>query len=410
MGDNVRLGRSVRIRLFSASTALMALGALGLTACSSSSHSAAAGGSSATSGSPPTSQGSGSNGSAPSAGSSPSLQAADQAAQQLLVRPTTLNIPALPSKPPAGKTVDIIACGVPACQSYVPIARAALAQVGWNLVSINSGLTPQTVDAAYDQAVRNKPAGVIGTGGVDPSVFAHQLAELKAEGVPVVLQLVTPTTVPGVTATVLTAQDEAQYGTDLAEYLLSVTGGQNAHVLVVTTPATPVYADSHPTFTSTLLKDCSTCSVDTFSFPETAVGTTLPSMIVSYLRTHSSINYLNFDWGDMSFGVPAALEQAGLASKVKIITQGIDQTLTSYIAAGQVLAEVNDDWYAALWNEVNLILRYNMHLPLQPAEAVQLPTMITTKANLVPTTATNPYFPIVADYQQAFDQAWHVSS
>jgi ribose transport system substrate-binding protein len=344
------------------------------------------------------------------AGRGGGLAVAEKAAKKLLVRPSSLRIPSLPRKPIPGKTVDIIACNLPSCQSYVPMARAALETVGWKLVKITTALTPQAVDAAYEQAVRNKPAGVIGTGGITPSVFAHPLAQLKSEGVPVALQLISPTTVPGVTGIILNKKNMAQYGTDLADYILWTSGGKDAHVVLVYTPATPVYENSQPTFKSTLLKNCKTCSVSRFSIPVTGVGTTVPAQIVSYLRTHPSINYVDLTWSTMADGVPAALLAAGLATRVRLVGQGISQTTVSYMKAGQFLATIDDTWFVAIWDEVNMILRYNMKLSVKPAEEVKLPTMITTRRNLIQTSPGQTYFPVVAKYQQAFKKAWHVTS
>lgn len=337
------------------------------------------------------------------------LATAESAGKKLLVRPTSLSIPSLPRKPPSGKTVDIIACGVPACQSYVPIAKAALAAVGWKLVKITSGLTPQTLDDAYNQAVRNKPAGVIGTGGDTPSAMAHQLSELKKEGVPVMLQLVSPTKVPGVTGIVLQKKNMQQYGADMADYVLSQSKGKDVHAVLVYTPATPVYEYSNTTFKSTLMKACSTCSVTRFSIPYTGVGTSVPAMIVSYLRKNPTINYVDFTWSTMADGVPTALKAAGLATKVKLVGQGIATTSITYLKSGEMLATTDDTWFVVVWDEVNAILRYNMKLSVKPAEAIKLPTMVTTKNNMITIRPGESYFPVVADYQKVFKKAWHVS-
>jgi ribose transport system substrate-binding protein len=320
-----------------------------------------------------------------------------------------MDIPALASKPAAGKTIDFIACGVPSCQAFTPLLQQAAATIGWTVKAINSGVTPQTVAAAYDQAVRDSPAGVIGSGGNDPSIFAHQLAELKNEGVPVVLQVVPPTSLPGVTAVVDSATDMTTYGKDLANVIMADSGGKDVHVGFVSTPQTPIYSYvRQPIAAMTASSGCVSCSQSTFSFPESDLGTALPNEVVTYVRSHPDVNYLVFDFADEVDGVPAALQRAGLSGKVKILTTDTKATEDAYIEAGQELATAGMPWPEILWTEVNIIVTKAMGQPLGPAEAVKLPSMILTKDNL-PSSNGQPYFPLVTDYQSLFEKAWHVS-
>ena len=60
-------------------------------------------------------------------GAAATLKQAKADVAKLLVRPTVLSVPALPKKPPTGKTVDFMACGVPSCQAYGTILANAAA-------------------------------------------------------------------------------------------------------------------------------------------------------------------------------------------------------------------------------------------------------------------------------------------
>jgi ribose transport system substrate-binding protein len=363
---------------------------------------AACGGSSSAGSSPAASGGSGQTGA--------SLAQAKQVVQQLLARPAAFTVPTLPSRPPTGKTIDFIACGVPSCQAYIPILRQATDAVGWHLVAINSGITAQSVAAAYDQAVRNKPSGgVIGSGGDSPTLFSHQLQELHAEGVPVVLQVVPPTTATGVSAVVLSKPEEIQFGTEMADYILANSGGHNVHLGIVTTPQTPVFSYEHGPLTKALSSSsCSSCSVSTFSFPETDLGTTLPSEVVSFVRSNPDINYLFFDFSGEVDGVPAALHAAGFTNKIKIVTNDDTATESAYMNAGEELAASGNPWPEVCWKEVDILLSAAMNVPLGPSAGIKLPNMILTKSNLPKSSGF--YFPLVTNYQQIFKQAWHVSS
>lgn len=337
-----------------------------------------------------------------------SLAEAKKAVQRLQVRPTSMKVPALPSKPAPGKTIDFIACGVPSCQAFIPIVKQAAAQVGWNVKAINSGTSPQTVAAAYDQAVRDKPAGVIGSGGNSPAIFSHELRELKSEGVPVVLQVVPPSTLPGVTAVVYGAKNIAQDGKEMADEILADSGAHDVHLAIAGSPGTPVYLNAHgPLEAAMRSSSCDSCSVQTFSFPETDLGPELPSKIEAYLRSHPNINYLFFDFTDEVAGVPAALKRAGL--NVKIVTEDVAPEERPYVQSGQELAAAGTPWPEILWYEVGMILGLSEHQPLATytKAASRMPQMIVTKRNL-PALNSGVYFSLVPSYQSIFKKAWKV--
>ena len=392
----VGLARVSRARL----AAVGAVLALGAAACGSSNST-----SSGTVSSPSTTSGG-------AAGSSVSTAVANAkaAVEKLSIRPSTLEVPALPSKPAPGKTIDFIACGVPACQEYIPILRQATDALGWKLKAVNSGVTPQSVAAAYDQAVRDKPAGVIGSGGVSPDVFAKQLAQLKDLGVPVVLQVVPASTLPGLTAIVYGEKETKENGQQMADYILADSGGKDVHLGIVSTPGTPVYAAAHVPLTQAVsAASCTSCSVKTFSFPITDLGPDLPSKVVSFVRANPDVNYLFFDFVNETDGVPAALQRAGLGDKIKIVTIDIQSTQAAYITSGQnLVATAANPWPEILWAEAGIIATISEGGDSTSAAAVKLPEMTLTKDNLIDS-AGQPYFPLVADYQAIFKKAWQVS-
>src|ERR1700722_13156219 len=86
---------------------------------------------------------------------------------------------------PTGKTIDYIECGATACQSG-GIAFAQAAKVlGWHVVDIQAQPTPPALQAAMDQAIRNKPDGVV-ISGSSTDQFPRQLQELASMHIPVI--------------------------------------------------------------------------------------------------------------------------------------------------------------------------------------------------------------------------------
>jgi len=386
---------SRRMRLITAMIAL-AVPALTLTACGSSSSSSSAS-------------------SAASAGSSTSAPASDAVAQAkatvaaLMKRPTTFDVPALPQKPPTGKTVDFVVCATTTCQGFVPYLKAATDAVGWKLQTVQGGFEPSQIANAWNKVLRDKPDGVIASGGIDPSLFANQLSQLKAEGIPVVLHDQPATSNPAVTGVVLSDAANRQFGQELADLILADSNGQNVHLALFVTAQVPVFANEDRALTSTINSSaCHSCSVQQSSFLVSAAGTTLPSQVVSFLRAHPEINYVYFDFNDAVDGVPAALTQAGLNGKVKLLANNIATTQAAYMQAGQLWAAAGNPWPETMWQDFNLILTKIENAPLAPALAVKLPNWILTRQDL-PNINGQPMFPLALNYQQIFKQAWHVS-
>jgi hypothetical protein len=401
-----RARRIVRRGLLTACVALIA--AFAVTACgSSSSKSSSSGGS----GGSATSASSASSGGGGSTSNAAAVSAAKAFVAKWSQRPTSLTVPALPSKPKPGGTVDYIECGVPSCQAFAPILKTAAASVGWTIKVIGSGVTPQSEAAAYSTAVRDKPNGVIGSGGVDPHLFSQQIGQLHAEGVPVLQQVIPPTDVQGVTAIAYGAPYMKFDGLELGNEIMADSGGKNVHIVYMGTPAIPIYLNTRAGVESVLNKQgaCQGCTSDTFSFPETDIGTTLPSVVVSYLRSHPDINYIDFDFADLADGVPTALAGAGLSSKVKIVANGVAPIQIQYLKNDQMLAAAGNPWPEILYYEMNIIYADSEKASTTAAINVQLPAMLQLKTNLFPVSSSSPYFPLVANYQSVFAKAWHTS-
>lgn len=371
--------------------------ALALSGCGSDSTSA-------------TSLGTSSGDSSTSSGTAEAVAAAKASVEKLLVRPTDMEVPPLPKAPDKGKTLAFVACGVPACQSFVPYLKQATDAVGWKLRVVDSGVTPQSITAAWDQVVREKPAGVIASGGISPDVFAKQLAQLDKLGVPVVVQVVPPSDLPGLTAIVYGKAETKFNGQQMADYVLADSGGKDVHLGIVSTPATPVYGFAHEALKETLgdPSKCESCTVDTFSFPITDLGPNLPSKVVSYVRANPDINYLFMDFANEVDGVPAALERAGLQDRVKIVTIDIQSTQAAYMKAGQnLIATAANPWPEILWTEAGIIFAADQGADVEAAKSVKLPVMTLDKSNLIDSKG-EAYFPLVENYQAIFKKAWKV--
>jgi ribose transport system substrate-binding protein len=347
------------------------------------------------------------NSKAASASVSEAVSEAEEKVKALETRPTEFTVPALPKKPTPGQTVDYIACGLPICIAQQAFVKEAAEAVGWHFKFLNAGLSPTSVDAAYEQAVHDKPAGVIGTGGFAPELFVHQLAKLKELKIPVVIDD-TEKPKPGVTEIVGGEAFQKEKGEEIGQWILADSKGEGAHVGIVTTPETPVYSNTHTGIKTYIEGEgCNNCSVTEYQFPEENIGTKLPTEIVTFLRTHPEINYVFTDFANELDGVPAALKSAGLSEKVKLTTTDSGNIEDGYLKKGEEAATAADPWYEAYWGMFDAILRENQGAPLKPNEEIEYPRMLFTPSSVV-TTSTGAPPPLDANFREVYKKAWHV--
>jgi ribose transport system substrate-binding protein len=267
------------------------------------------------------------------ASSTTSIPKAQAALAALSNRPTKIPVKVGISKPiPSGKTIDFVVCGVPECTVLVAPLQAAAAKLGWTIVPIPGGLTPETILNAWDQIVQNHPDGVLATGF--PSVlFSNDLAKLEAAHIPVVDGFVTDPVGNGIVAVVNGTSTYVHNGSALADYVLGKNGTATDAVFVGGTTF-PASQFEETAFLKEYKKLCSTCKSYTLNEPATAIGAALTSDIVATLTRHRDINFVVLSQASMASGLPQAMKTAGL--KAQILVNTPDATTVQYLAQGLI--------------------------------------------------------------------------
>jgi ribose transport system substrate-binding protein len=361
--------------------ALLAVAAVALSACGSSDTSSSTAGSSSGGARTP---------------------AADKVAAQFAQRPTQIPVTQPIGKPiPTGKQIDFINCGVTACTILYKNLVQAAKSVGWTVKQINTQGTPETVQAAWKQAVNDRPDAVIAS-GFPRSVFAQQLKQLQALKIPVLEASTDDVEGGGIDLILNGPKAMSPIGQILAAWVAKDSGAK-AHTLYVDLPNFNILKPVHQYFDQYYAKYCAGCKVDTLDIPVTAIGKDVPDRIVSYLRAHPDINYVAYSLGSLNVGVPAALRQAGLADKVKIIVDVGDAENYQYIASGQTHAATSFSNVESPWVWVDALARRFTGQSIAVDRQAKLPLMLITKDNLI---STANEFPMVADYQQQWKKLW----
>lgn len=363
-----------------------------LAACSSSSSS---GSSNATSGS--------------SSASASGLSAADQAglakAQAIVssavVRPTQITDTVKVTKPiPKGLTIDFIPCGSPECLLEGDIVKQAAASVGWNTDILNNDGTPQGDKAAFTQAARNKAAAILYT-AIPASTFASLLPTFKANGTFISTCCVTDPVGPstGIGYAIDTPSQVGPVGGTQAAWV-AADSKDKANAVFVNIPAFAILASQAGYFKSGMATYCPTCGASEIDIALANLAST-PTTIVSYLRSHPSVNYVVASTDAITLGLPEALKTAGL-SNVTIVGQGATPTNIEYLHSGEEGADVAFPYYEVMYAMVNAAIQDKAGMTVAPSVAP--PSWLLTPQNAPTTTAQ--VFPVVTSYQSQYQALW----
>lgn len=119
----------------------------------------------------------------------------------------------------------------------------------------------------------------------------------------------------------------------MADYAATTT--KTGNVLFVGLPTFPVLSIVQQGFKDEIAKACATCKVDVSEVAVTDIGTNLPGQITSKLQANADLDTIVYAFGGMLFGVPDALQAAGLMDQAKGISQAGGPLNFGFIAGGQ---------------------------------------------------------------------------
>jgi ribose transport system substrate-binding protein len=326
-----------------------------------------------------------SSGSSSTAGSGASskgdLTTADKLAAQWAQRPTQIPVSQPIGKPiPTGKRIDFINCGVTACTSLYKNLNDAAKTLGWTVKQINTTGTPESVQAAWKQAVTDKPDAVVAS-GFPRAVFSQQLKQLQQMKIPVVESSTDDVEGGGIDLILSKPKDLGPEGQILASWITKDSGGK-AHTLYVDLPVYNILKPVRQYFEANYAKLCAGCKLDKIDIPLTAIGKDVPDRVVSYLRAHPDVNYVAYSLGALNVG---------------------DAENYQYIASGQTHAALAFSNIDQTWVWAVALARLFTGQPIDVDRKAHLPYMLITKDNLI---STGSEFPLVKDYQEQWKKLW----
>ncbi len=302
---------------------------------------------------------------------------------------------------PKAKTIDYLQCGVPDCVDLGEHLKEATDAVGWKLNIVDIGLTPETVKAGWEKALRDRPDGVIATGGFPSDIFDAELQQFLDAGTPVIT--ITDGNPPPGTFPISGPDRFELIGRNVANWVIAKTDGK-AKVLFANVPAFSVQKIMEQSFKRHYEENCPGCEMEIYDAPATAIGKDLAGNIAQRVQANPGLNYLVLGFNDMATGVPDAVRGAGVAD-LPAVTQGQGKAQSAYVKAGDMLQAM----YALpapemMWRCVDLFIRkFNGESTEQDTDGTNFPKWFITK-DTVPSTTHN--YPVVEDYQAQYKALW----
>jgi ribose transport system substrate-binding protein len=392
-------------RVFAAAVLCMIGLALVIAGCGGGSSSSSSSGAS-TESSEGSSGGSTSESSEGSSSSETAFPNAAKANEEFEERPTSIGIETPVGKPiPKGKTIDFIQCGVPACKTEGELFESAGSALGWTINSINAGTTPEEIKAAYDQAIKDEPDAVLGS-GYPRSLFNPEIEELKAMNIPVIQFFVEEKAGNGITAVLGGIPTSETQGKMMADYILAHSTNKSMEIGVVNAQGFETVTGTAASVEKVFSEECPECTIKKLEAPLTAIGKDLPQRIASFLTANPGIEWSTVGYDDMVTGLPTALKGAGVEN-AKLTTVNISTSIAPYMANGEYLqSTVGSSFPEVYWRGIDLLARMFAGVPYKEDENDStLPYWTITQESL-PTTEEE--FPVVENYEEQFKQLWGV--
>lgn len=299
---------------------------------------------------------------------------------------------------PTGKKIAFMNCGVEVCIALGKAVEEAAGILGWTVEDVNVGATPDEISGAWNRVAQGDYDGVIAS-GLPSVLFADALAKLEEKGVPVAECCVSDDN-PAIDALVGDSTVPPT-GKQFAAWIAADSDGE-ANALWVGSADFPVIATLKEGFDEGMASWCPDCEIADIDIPAAEIGTTMPTKIAAYVRSHPEVNYIALGYDGFATGLPQALRDAGVADKVKFIGDDALPMNKQMVVDGEQGASIGFPIYEEMYAAVDALARIYVGEPVEPSLAM-MPLYIYTQENMVDPTR---FEPLVPDYQEQFKALW----
>lgn len=349
-----------------------------------------------------------------SSGGGDSQASADVAAAQANMakyssQPTAIGVTTPMTTKPTGKTIDFVECGLDPCQEVGNDFAAAMKLLGVTVKIVPAGLTPESYQAGFEQAIQNKPDGVVST-AISPQTVSAQINQLNTMNIPVIISAVSGAPHSALKATPFGDPVSTLIGKIGADWIIQNGGGKDINVLDLTFPVFDFEGPQYTGFSSEFKAHCVDCSIHEIVAQPTDIGQSLPNRVVNYLQAHPDVHYVWGSFGGALQGVSQALKVAGIKG-VTLFSQGGTQLNLGEVQSGAEGATILVSFDYLSW----VVADETAHLLTGGSIADINDTSlswfyIVTKSNLNFSYNTLPEGPGPVNFKAQFEKLWGISS
>jgi ribose transport system substrate-binding protein len=306
---------------------------------------------------------------------------------------------------PKGKTLVFINCGAPACALMGASFKEAGSALGWKVEEIQSQPTPQAVQAAFSEALRRNPDGVVST-GFGKELYQRQLAELNKRKIPVfsgtgtdessfdpsrgiTLEPEPPTTVAEATQlladkTIVDANAKGEVGS----------------VLLTGYPIVKLYTEAYE---QQIKKNCPDCTVKRLTVDPTSIGKDAGQKIANFLRANPNMGSVFLSYDALGLGLKTAVANVG-GKMPKTYSWAPDEPGVQALQSGERTASVPLGYNETAWQWADGFARIFTGRDVRESQKWAGFVLWSKDYRNVPDRAKNP--PYIPAYQEQFKTLW----
>jgi ribose transport system substrate-binding protein len=340
--------------------------------------------------------------SASSAVANAGLAAAQAEVAKYTDRPTKITLTEPVGKPiPTGKVIYQVTCGAEACDAEAQMIKSATDILGWTLKTLHTNGTPQEIQAAWQQVVRDKPDGVMYT-AQPRSEIDQYIKQAAANGTKIAACCIVEPATDGITYTTSTPEQAADLAKVMAAWPIvdaAKSGNMKPGAVYLNVPDFTILSAAGKQMKTSYNEYCSDCE-----YNELDIGLAdlqgAPDQVVSFLRAHPNTKYVIQSTDSVFLGLPAALKAAGL-NDIKIFGEGPSTANQANIASGVQAGTMAFAFYENMFAGVDALARAFVGVPQETTFTP--PNWILTKDNIP---SPNQYFPVVPTSLQQFKALW----
>ncbi|AMM20009.1 hypothetical protein AX769_07335 [Frondihabitans sp. PAMC 28766] len=378
--------RSVRV---AALAALLAVGALGLTACSSGAASTP--------------------GTAANSGALPSYLKPYQKALDDAAKPVTWAGPTKPAKAPTGITVGAVNCSysVEGCKSGGQAFSAVAKALGWKAKMIIVNDPTGYGDAM--QSLINQGVKAIYLGGVDQTLVPNQMKAAAARHIPVV-SVGSNYNIGGPGQVIADVHGSPTVKGQLMADAAMVDHAGKVHAVFLKDAefAEPVQVLNAVSKQFAACTKCQITQASPINFTGTIISTQLPGQVVTAVQRDPAINSIMLGFDPPATYIVPALDAAGAKTKVTMYSQLGDSAPLQLVKEGNILkynVAASVPW--GVWGSFDEIIRY---LNGQPLVDENLPIQLFSSAHpdAVDKLGANDFAATYAGYEAKYKTLWGV--